>query len=115
MRRLAWLVLVGWLAACGGGGGDPVAPTPPPAPACQTQNTGTLVLQNRSASGTTFTVYVNNGSWGTEAPSQQLGQTVTAGGAQYSVYWYITNTSRAACSAVATPVQCQTVTYYCAE
>lgn len=117
MKRAIVTVLF-LVAGCNGGDDNPSAPSvqippAPPPPLCQTQNSATLIFENRSVTRQTFDVYLNNGRLGVIAVNERTPAQTVAAGVQHAAVWYRTNTGIAICSVFPIPVQCSVQLYYC--
>jgi hypothetical protein len=110
--RLTALLLALLASACGGDSPSPTAPTPPPA--CQANNTGTLILGNRSQR--TYTVSLNGATIATLGPGQDTSPQTLAAGVAHAVRFIYSNTTLLACTPSA-PIlaQCMTTTHTCAN
>lgn len=102
------------LAVACGKDSPPVAPTPPPqVSACQANNTGDLIFENRNPNNRTYTVFMDGANVGTIAPGQLTPARTVAAGVAHPVNFLYTNTTLIACTAQPIPVRCTTQTYFC--
>jgi hypothetical protein len=113
MSRTMMTLLVGGLLLSACGESNPSSPSSSAIlQACHVNNTGTLMLQNRSATGATYDVTAE-GTRVTITPQQDAVVAVTAG-VVVDVVFKFTNTALASCPATTQVVpQCQIMPVAC--
>lgn len=103
--------------ACGEEEGeeDILDPPPPPALACETNNTATLIAENRSASAQNYVIVLNGANIAQLAPGDTVATTVAAA-VQHTLEFNLDNQGTPACSP-ANPIlaQCSTSRFWCTQ
>ncbi len=92
----------------------PAAPDPDPVLSCETNNTATVVFENRSNTNSTYDIIWDGSKVATVTPGNKTESFTVAAGIQHTLLYKYTNTNNLACTqATPTYAQCASRLQWC--